>query len=163
CFLPATTGGGVDRDNIERVRSATFPVARRGYDKREVDRFLTSLAEWLETGGADQSRNDVIRRELERVGEETGRILTEAHDLEARRDEVLGSLERLSTELAGTATEHAQKIAERAKDTAAKAREDEDGASPPSDEAPEPEDEAAEDEPAEDEQQTQTMPAAKGS
>src|SRR5204862_2540652 len=84
CFLPATTGGGVDRDSIERVRSATFPVARRGYDKREVDRFLTSLAEWLETGGADQSRNDVIRRELERVGEETGRILTEAHDVGER-------------------------------------------------------------------------------
>jgi DivIVA domain-containing protein len=238
----------VDRDSIERIRSATFPVARRGYDRREVDRFLTSLAEWLETGGADQGRSDVIRRELERVGEQTGKILTEAHDvaerlrlqaeretegmiegaqttraeadriladaqgvaesaaenlrtqadeyatetrsaadrdaeqtlrkaraeakrvvdeasarrhdieaviadLEARRDEVLRSLERLSTELAGTATEHAKKIAERAKDTAAKVREDEDGA------APAEEEEAV----AGDEEQTQTMPAAKAS
>jgi len=244
----------MDRDSIERIRSATFPVARRGYDKREVDRFLTSLAEWLETGGADQGRSDVIRRELERVGEQTGKILTEAHDvaerlrvqaeresegmiegaqtqsertraeadriladaqgvaekaaenlrteadeyatetrsaadrdaeqalrkaraeskrivdgagarrhdieaviadLEARRDEVLRSLERLSTQLAGTATEHAKEIADRAQDTAAKVREDEDGAVP----AEEEEEEAV----AGDQAQTQTMPAAKAS
>ena len=218
----------MDQDSIERIRSATFPVARRGYEKREVDRFLLSLAEWLETGGADQGRSDAVRRELERVGEETSKILTEAHDvaerlrlqaereaegltegaqaqadrtraeadkilaeaesvaetaaqklrtdadayatqtrptptarpsrrsprraprrsgsstrrtparqdieaviadLEARRDEVLGSLERLSSELSGTATQHAKAIAERAADTAAKAK-DEDGASP---------------------------------
>lgn len=233
----------MDRDSIERIRSATFPVARRGYDRREVDRFLTSLAEWLETGGAGQSRSDVIRRELERIGEQTGKILTEAHDvaerlrvqaerevegmiegaqtqaertraaadgilaeaqgvaesaaqklrteadkyatqtrtdadhdaeqtlrkaraeakrildeasarkravevviadLETRHDEVLGSLERLSTELAGTSTEHAKKIPERVQDTAAKVREDEDGAGP-----------------TEDAEKTQTMPTAK--
>jgi DivIVA domain-containing protein len=235
----------VDRDSIDRIRSATFPIGRRGYDKREVDKFLISLAEWLETGGADQSRSDVVRRELERVGEEVGKVLTEAHDvgerlrvqaerevegltegaqaqadrtraeadkilaeaqgvaetaaeklrtdadayatqtrteadrdaeqtlskaraeakriveesnarkqdiesviadLEARRDEVLESLERLSSELAGTATQHAKAIAERAADTAAKVREDEDGASPEGDE-----------------EQTQTMPASKRS
>jgi DivIVA domain-containing protein len=233
----------VDRDSIERIRSATFPDARRGYDKREVDRFLISLAEWLETGGADQSRSEVVRRELERVGEETSKVLTEAHDvaerlrvqaerevegltegaqaqadrtraeadkiraeaqgvaetaaqklrtdadayatqtrteadrdaeqslakaraeakrileesnarkqdiesviadLEARRDEVLESLERLSTELAGTATQHAKVIAERAADTAAKVREDDDGADPEGNE-----------------EQTRTMPASK--
>jgi DivIVA domain-containing protein len=235
----------VDRDSIDRIRSATFPIARRGYDKREVDKFLISLADWLETGGADQSRTEVVRRELERVGEQTGKILTEAHDvaerlrvqaerevegltegaqaqadrtraeadkilaeaqgvaetaaeklrtdadayatqtrtdadreaeqtlakaraeakrvveesnarkqdiesviadLEARRDEVLESLERLSTELAGTATQHAKAIAERAADTAAQVREDEDGAGPE-----------------DDEEKTQTMPASKRS
>jgi DivIVA domain-containing protein len=233
----------VDRDSIERIRSATFPIARRGYDKREVDRFLSSLAEWLETGGADQSRSEVVRRELERVGEQTGKILTEAHDvaerlrvqaerevegltegaqaqadrtraeadkilaeaqgvaetaaqklrtdadayatqtrtdadrdaeqslakaraeakrileesnarkrdiesviadLEARRDEVLQSLERLSTELAGTATQRAKVIADRAADTAAKMRDDDDGSDPEGDE-----------------ENTQTMPAIK--
>ena len=45
-------------------------------------------------------------------------------DLEARRDEVLGSLERLSSELSGTATQHAKAIAERAADTAAKAKDE---------------------------------------
>ena len=233
----------MDRDSIDRIRSATFPVARRGYDKREVDRFLISLADWLETGGADQSRSEVVRRELERVGEQTGKILMEAHDvaerlrvqaerevegltegaqaqadrtraeadkilaeaqgvaetaaqklktdadayatqtrtdadrdaeqslakaraeakrileesnarkrdvesviadLESRRDEVLESLERLSTELAGTATQHAKIIAERAADTAAKVREDDDGSDPQAEE-----------------EETRTMPASK--
>lgn len=70
----------MDRDSIERVRSATFSIVRKGYDKREVERFLTQLAEWLETGGGDQARSGVVRRELERVGEKTGEILTAAHD-----------------------------------------------------------------------------------
>jgi len=71
----------VDRDSIDRIRSATFPVGRRGYEKREVDRFLNKLAEWLETGGADQTRAELLRRDLERIGEHTGKILTDAHDL----------------------------------------------------------------------------------
>jgi DivIVA domain-containing protein len=70
----------VDRDSIDRIRSATFPVARRGYEKREVDRFLSRLADWLETGGADQSRSETVRRDLERVGQKTSRILVDAHD-----------------------------------------------------------------------------------
>ena len=70
----------VDRDSIDRIRSATFPVARRGYDKREVDRFLGELADWLETGGGDETRADAVRRELERVGQQTGAILAEAQE-----------------------------------------------------------------------------------
>jgi len=30
----------VDRDSIDRIRSATFPVGRRGYDKREAHRII---------------------------------------------------------------------------------------------------------------------------
>jgi DivIVA domain-containing protein len=74
----------VDPDSIERIRSATFPIARRGYERREVDRFLLSLAEWLETGVAEEAPSDAVRRELERVGEETSRILTAAHDVAER-------------------------------------------------------------------------------
>ena len=54
----------MDRDSIDRIRSATFPVGRRGYEKREVDRFLNKLADWLETGGGDQTRAELVRREL---------------------------------------------------------------------------------------------------
>ena len=71
----------MDQDSIDRIRSATFPVGRRGYEKREVDRFLNRLADWLETGGGDQSRAELVRRDLERIGEQTGRILTDAHDV----------------------------------------------------------------------------------
>jgi DivIVA domain-containing protein len=72
---------GVDRDSIDRIRSATFPVGRRGYEKREVDRFLNKLADWLETGGGNQTRAELLRRDLERVGQQTGKILTDAHDV----------------------------------------------------------------------------------
>jgi DivIVA domain-containing protein len=70
----------VDRDSIDRIRSATFPIGRKGYEKREVDRFLNALADWLETGGGDQVRAELVRGELERVGERTAQVLTEAHD-----------------------------------------------------------------------------------
>jgi DivIVA domain-containing protein len=70
----------MDKDSIERIRTATFAVARRGYDKRQVDRFLEQLAEWLETGGGDDARSELVRAELERVGEQTAGILVAAHD-----------------------------------------------------------------------------------
>jgi DivIVA domain-containing protein len=70
----------MDKDSIERIRTATFSVARRGYDKRQVDRFLEQVAEWLETGGADDARSELVRAELERVGEQTAAVLVAAHD-----------------------------------------------------------------------------------
>jgi DivIVA domain-containing protein len=95
----------VDRDSIDRIRSATFPVARRGYEKREVDRFLNKLAEWLETGGGDQTRAELVRRELERIGQQTGKILTDAHDL--------------GEQLYAEAEREAQRIVQRAQERAA--------------------------------------------
>ena len=70
----------MDHDVVDRIRSASFPLARKGYEKRDVDRFLDQLADWLETGGDDSARSDLVRRELERIGEQTTAILTEAHD-----------------------------------------------------------------------------------
>jgi DivIVA domain-containing protein len=74
----------MDRLSVDRIRRATFPVARRGYSKRAVDRFLDRVAEWLETGTGDPARADLLRRELARVGQRTAAILLEA-DAEARR------------------------------------------------------------------------------
>lgn len=73
----------MDQDSIDRIRGATFTVSRRGYEKREVERFLGKIADWLEHGGGDESRADLVRRELERVGEKTARILTAAEDAAA--------------------------------------------------------------------------------
>ncbi|MDX6633478.1 MAG: DivIVA protein [Solirubrobacterales bacterium] len=70
----------MENDSIDRIRSATFAVARRGYDKREVDNFLSRLADWLEAGGGDRARSDTVKRELERVGQKTSRILTDAEE-----------------------------------------------------------------------------------
>jgi DivIVA domain-containing protein len=70
----------VDQTSLERIRNATFPSARRGYDKREVERFLGRLADWLETGGGDEARSDTVKKELERVGQRTGAILAQAEE-----------------------------------------------------------------------------------
>ncbi len=71
---------GVDQTSLDRIRNATFPSARRGYDKHEVEKFLGRLADWLETGGGEDSRSDAVKRELERVGERTGAILAQAEE-----------------------------------------------------------------------------------
>ena len=105
----------MDRDSIDRIRSATFPVGRRGYEKREVDRFLNKLADWLEKGGGDQMRAELLKRDLERVGQQTGKILTDAHDVaEQLRTEAEHEARRILDEAAarakqakGAADEHA--------------------------------------------------------
>jgi DivIVA domain-containing protein len=70
----------VDQTSLDRIRNATFPAAKRGYDKQEVEKFLARLADWLETGAGDESRSDTVKRELERVGERTGAILAQAEE-----------------------------------------------------------------------------------
>jgi DivIVA domain-containing protein len=70
----------VEQHTIERIRTATFREARRGYERREVDNFLGGLADWLEAGGSDQVRSETVKRELERVGEKTANILSAAED-----------------------------------------------------------------------------------
>ena len=70
----------MDEHSIERIRKAEFSSAVRGYDRAEVDRFLTELADWLQTGGGEDAAGlEAVRLELERVGEQTASILTEAH------------------------------------------------------------------------------------
>ncbi len=71
---------GVDQTSLDRIRNATFPSTRRGYDKHEVEKFLGRLADWLETGGGDESRSEVVKKELQRVGERTGAILSQAEE-----------------------------------------------------------------------------------
>lgn len=74
----------MNRLTVDRIRRATFPVARRGYSTQAVHRFLDQVAEWLETGTGDPARADLLRRDLARVGQRTATILAEA-DAQARR------------------------------------------------------------------------------
>jgi DivIVA domain-containing protein len=70
----------VQEPSIERIRNATFSLTVRGYDRNEVDAFLAQLADWLETGGGGGAAAvEAVRTELERIGEHTAGILTEAH------------------------------------------------------------------------------------
>jgi DivIVA domain-containing protein len=70
----------VQERSIDRIRNATFSHAVRGYDRQEVDGFLRELADWLEEGGESEAASETIRAELERIGEQTASILSEAHD-----------------------------------------------------------------------------------
>jgi DivIVA domain-containing protein len=70
----------VDEHSIARIRNASFSHSVRGYDRGEVDWFLAEVADWIETGGGEYATaSEGLRAELERVGERTGTILTEAH------------------------------------------------------------------------------------
>ena len=98
---------GVDETSLDRIRNATFPSARRGYDKHEVEKFLARLAAWLETGAGDESRSDVVKRELEKVGERTGAILSQAEESAQQirgeaEDEARGTVNTANMEAAET-------------------------------------------------------------
>jgi len=100
----------VDQTSLDRIRNATFPSARRGYDKGEVEKFLARLADWLETGAGDESRSDTVKRELERVGERTGAILAQAEEsaqqIRAEADEeARGTINAANTEAEQTRSE----------------------------------------------------------
>jgi DivIVA domain-containing protein len=108
---------GVDQTSLDRIRNATFPAARRGYDKHEVEKFLARLADWLETGAGDESRSDVVKRELEKVGERTGAILAQAEESAQQiraeaEDEARGTVNTANMEAADARTGAEQYAAE---------------------------------------------------
>jgi DivIVA domain-containing protein len=100
----------VDQTSLDRIRNATFPSSRRGYDKHEVEKFLARLADWLETGAGDESRSDTVKRELERVGQRTGAILAQAEESAQQiraeaEEEARGTVNTASKEAAETRAE----------------------------------------------------------
>jgi DivIVA domain-containing protein len=113
----------VDQDSVDRIRSATFPLARRGYEKREVERFLAEIADWLETGGSDEARSDLVRQDLERIGAQTSTILTQAHDAAATMRE---AAERDVRQQLADANRKAEAMRESAESYAEETREDAD-------------------------------------
>jgi len=70
----------LDAHSINRIRNANFAHAVRGYDRHEVDQFLSELADWLERDGTGGVVSEQVRAELARAGEQVADTLTEAHD-----------------------------------------------------------------------------------
>src|SRR5215216_2340083 len=65
----------------DRIRETTFPlVAMRGYDRRAVDDFLEWVGNLVSELESRQSRESVVQRALDEVGEETAGILQRAHE-----------------------------------------------------------------------------------
>jgi DivIVA domain-containing protein len=77
----------MDWNQLEQLRVNGFTLARRGYDTREVDKFLHMLADWLETDAATELGDQAVQRKLELVGKSTAHILltTEQEAQELRR------------------------------------------------------------------------------
>src|SRR5687768_12711050 len=100
----------MDGNEIERFRVEGFTVARRGYDRREVDKFLAALGDWIETDAAKDLGDQVVRRKLELVGKSTAKILLttekESEQLRAQMEEECAEL-RSQAEAASRETRRA--------------------------------------------------------
>lgn len=126
-MLAGTTGRTerMDWKDIDRLRDPGFTVARRGYDRREVDRLLGSLVDWLETDAAKELEELAVKRKLEFVGKATARILVtteeEAAQLRRLTDE---ECEELRSEAEAASLKARQGADEYARNVRAKADED---------------------------------------
>ena len=112
----------MDWKDIERLRVQGFTVARRGYDRREVDRFLAALEDWIETDAAKDLGDQTVRRKLELVGKSTAQILLatekESEELRAQTEEECAELrsraEAASREARSAADEYAGTVRDKA-------------------------------------------------
>jgi DivIVA domain-containing protein len=115
----------VDWKEIDRIRVPGFAMARRGYDRHEVDRFLNRLADWLETDAPNEIGQMAVTRKLELVGKSASHILLtteqESEEMKRRAKEesaqVREDAQAASRQTRGAADEYAKK-------TRAKAEED---------------------------------------
>jgi DivIVA domain-containing protein len=95
---------------VERVRKTDFPIVLRGYDREAVDRYVAEVAQLVAELEATQTREGVVQRALDEVGEQTSGILQHAHDtaeeIAARsRSQAEGRLQRAEQEAAQTRAE----------------------------------------------------------
>jgi DivIVA domain-containing protein len=91
------------RSAVEWVRKTDFPAALRGYDRQAVDRYVAEVAQLVAELEATQTREGVVQRALDEVGEQTSGILQHAHDtaeeIAARsRSQAEGRLQRAEQE-----------------------------------------------------------------
>jgi DivIVA domain-containing protein len=106
------------RTAADRIREHSFPLAVRGYDRQAVDDFVDQVADLVAELEGRQTRETVVQRALDQVGEETAGILQRAHqaadELAARsRSQAEGRLQRADREaelLRGQADEYAEKV-----------------------------------------------------
>jgi DivIVA domain-containing protein len=112
----------MDREDIERLRVQGFTVARRGYDRREVDKFLAALVDWIVTDAPKDLGDLAIQRKFELVGKSTAHILLttekESQELRAQTEEECADLrskaDAASLETRRAADEYAKKVREKA-------------------------------------------------
>ena len=112
----------MDWNEIERLRIDGFTVARRGYDRREVDKFLGALLDWLETDAPKDLGGMAVKRKFELAGKSTAQILltteNESEQMLRQTEEecadLRGQADAASREARRAADEHAAKVREKA-------------------------------------------------
>jgi DivIVA domain-containing protein len=62
------------------VRDVNFPLVMRGYDRRAVDKYVADVAQLVAELEATQTREGVVQRALDEIGEQTSGILQRAHE-----------------------------------------------------------------------------------
>jgi cell division septum initiation protein DivIVA len=68
------------RSATERIAGREFPLAVRGYDRGTVDAFVQEMLELVSDLEGRQTRESVVQRALDEIGEETAGILQRAHE-----------------------------------------------------------------------------------
>src|SRR5919108_2412895 len=64
----------------ELLQEVSFPLAVRGYDRRAVDEFVEQVRALVADLEARQTREGVVQKALDELGEETAGILQRAHE-----------------------------------------------------------------------------------
>ncbi len=119
----------MDWKEIDRIRVPGFAIARRGYDRHEVDRFLGRLADWLETDAPNEIGQMAVTRKLELVGKSASHILLtteqESEDMKRRAQQesaqVREEAQSASQQTRQAADEYAKKTRQKADEDARRA------------------------------------------
>jgi DivIVA domain-containing protein len=69
-----------NRSASDRIANREFPLAVRGYDRHAVDDFVQEVLEIVTDLEDRQTRESVVQRALDEIGEETAGILQRAHE-----------------------------------------------------------------------------------
>ncbi len=95
-------------EELMRSGDGLFKPARRGYDREEVDAYVTQLQRQIRDLQAQQQTPDAaVRSALERVGGEVADVLKQAHQT---ADEIVFTAEREAEELRDRAQREAAHV-----------------------------------------------------
>jgi DivIVA domain-containing protein len=89
------------------IRNVAFPVARRGYDRRAVDAYVTRINRLIAELEATRSPRDAVEHALERTEEERSAMLVQARETAAQ---IIDSATREADELTNDARAEAADI-----------------------------------------------------
>jgi DivIVA domain-containing protein len=115
---PSTQRFAPSASASERLREVSFPQVMRGYDRHAVDQFLSELLALVEELESRQTREGVVQKALDELGEETAGILQRAHETadeitarsRAQADTRLQRAEREAEILRRDADEYAEQV-----------------------------------------------------